>query len=127
MLNPYLGVLFLIAAAACFLAAVLWLAGLLGPKHPTQTKQLPFECGGVSVGDVKTRSFDVQFYLVGMLFILFDVEVIFLYPWSVVFRSLGWFAFFEMLLFVLVMALGLVYVWRKGVLDWGRSGGAKSG
>ncbi|MCB0336708.1 MAG: NADH-quinone oxidoreductase subunit A, partial [Bdellovibrionales bacterium] len=85
------------------------------------TKQLPFECGSVSVGDVRSQRFNVRFYLVAMLFILFDIEVIFMYPWAVVFRDLGWFAFYEMLVFVAILTVGLIYVWRKGVLDWSHS------
>jgi NADH-quinone oxidoreductase subunit A len=70
------------------------------------------------VGDVGEHRFSVRFYLVAMLFILFDIEVIFLYPWAMVFLELGWVAYVEMLMFMLVVALGLVYVWRRGILDW---------
>ena len=100
---------------------MLLLATWLGPKNKTKTKQLPFECGSVSVGDVGETRFNVRFYLVAMLFILFDIEVIFLYPWAMVLLDLGWTAYFEMLCFMLVVVLGLLYVWRKGVLDWARS------
>ena len=74
----------------------------------------------MSVGDPKTRRINVQFYLVAVLFLLFDVEVLFFYPWSVTLRELGWPGFGGMLIFVLVLMLGLVYVWRKGALDWNR-------
>ena len=118
MLNQYLGVLGLMIIAGGFLFIMLFLSSVLGPKHKTVTKQLPFECGSVSVGSMKEQRFNVRFYLVAMLFILFDIEVIFMYPWAVVLESLGWFGFVEMLTFMLVLVVGLVYVWRKGVLDW---------
>jgi NADH-quinone oxidoreductase subunit A len=117
-LNPYLGIVLLVVVAAGFLVTMLGLATWLGPRNKTRTKQLPFECGSVSVGDVGEHRFSVRFYLVAMLFILFDIEVIFLYPWAMVFLELGWVAYVEMLMFMLVVALGLVYVWRRGILDW---------
>jgi|688.fasta_scaffold1488553_1 NADH-quinone oxidoreductase subunit A len=117
-ISPYLGILLLVVVAAGFLVTMLGLATWLGPKHKTRTKQLPFECGSVSVGDASDHRFSVRFYLVAMLFILFDIEVIFLYPWAMVLLELGWAAYVEMLLFMLVVVLGLVYVWRRGILDW---------
>jgi NADH-quinone oxidoreductase subunit A len=117
-LNPYLGIVLLVVVAAGFLVTMLGLATWLGPRNKTRTKQLPFECGSVSVGDVGEHRFSVRFYLVAMLFILFDIEVIFLYPWAMVFLELGWVAYVEMLMFMLVVVLGLVYVWRRGILDW---------
>jgi NADH-quinone oxidoreductase subunit A len=76
-----------------------------------------YECG-LPPADPAHKRFTVKFYLVAMLFILFDLETAFLYPWAVVYRSLGWFGFFEMLLFIGVLAIGFVYVWKKGALDW---------
>jgi NADH-quinone oxidoreductase subunit A len=124
LINPYIGVLGLMVVAAGFLITMLTLSSILGPKNKTHTKQLPFECGSVSVGSVQNQRFNVKFYLVAMLFILFDIEVIFMYPWAVNlepsadFPGLGWFGFFEMFSFALVLLVGLIYVWRKGVLDW---------
>lgn len=118
MNNPYLGIIGLTFVVTGFLVTVLFISAKLGPKNRTKTKQLPFECGAVSVGDVRTHRFGVGFYLVAMLFVLFDIEVIFMYPWAVVLRDLGWFGFFEMLTFMAVLLAGLAYVWRKGVLDW---------
>ena len=103
---------------AGFLVTILILSSMLGPKNKTRTKQLPFECGSVSVGEVKDHRFNVRFYLVAMLFILFDIEVIFMYPWALVLRDLGMFGFIQMLSFVFVLTIGLVYVWKKGVLNW---------
>jgi NADH-quinone oxidoreductase subunit A len=118
MLNPYINLFGLMVVVAGFLVVILFLASWLGPKNKTRTKQLPFECGSVSVGEVKDHRFNVRFYLVAMLFILFDIEVIFMYPWALVLRSLGMFGFLQMLSFVLVLTVGLIYVWKKGVLNW---------
>jgi NADH-quinone oxidoreductase subunit A len=117
-LNPYLGVVLLTLVAAGFLVTMLGLATWLGPKYKTKTKQLPFECGSVSVGEVADHRFSVRFYLVAMLFILFDIEVIFLYPWALVYLDLGWASFVQMFLFMAVLLVGLVYVWKKGALNW---------
>lgn len=117
-MNPYLGILVLGVVVAGFLLTMLFLSVVLGPKNKTRTKQLPFECGSVSVGDASTQRFSVGFYLIAMLFILFDIEVIFMYPWAVNLRELGWFGYVEMLTFVGVLLVGLVYIWRRGILDW---------
>jgi NADH-quinone oxidoreductase subunit A len=117
-MDPYVGLIVLGVVIAGFLITMLTLASVLGPKNKTVTKQLPFECGSVSVGSVQESRFNVRFYLVAMLFILFDIEVIFMYPWAMVLTELGWMAFFSMLSFMLVLVVGLVYVWKKGVLDW---------
>ena len=90
---------------------------LLGRRVKNKVKDAPYECGITPVGSARNR-FSVKFYLVGMLFILFDIEAIFLYPWAVVFRELKLFAFFEMLLFIALVLAGFFYIWKKGVLDW---------
>lgn len=120
MISPYIGILVLMVVVAGFLATMLILASVLGPKNRNRTKQLPFECGSVSVGDVNEQRFNVRFYLVAMLFILFDVEVIFMYPWAVSLMDLGWPSFYAMLSFMLVLGVGLIYVWKRGLLDWSR-------
>jgi len=99
-------------------AAVFVAAGMfLGPRRPSPVKQAAFECGNPPSGPAWGR-FSVKFYLTAILFIVFDVEVVFMYPWAVLFRSLGVFGLVEMGVFVLVLTLGLVYVWRKGALEW---------
>lgn len=118
MENQYINLIGLMVVVAGFLITMLSLASILGPKNRNKTKQLPFECGSVSVGDVRDQRFNVRFYLVAMLFILFDIEVIFMYPWALVLKDLGFYGFMQMFSFVLVLTVGLVYVWRKGVLDW---------
>ena len=90
---------------------------LLGKKLKNRVKDMPYECGIAPVGNTKSR-FSVKFYLVAMLFILFDIEAIFLYPWAVVYRELKMFAFVEMLLFIALVMAGFFYIWKKGVLNW---------
>lgn len=119
-LSPYLGVLLLTVVCAGFLITNLGIAVLFGPKNRTPTKDLPFECGSVSVGSVSEQRFNVRFYLVAMLFILFDVEVIFLYPWALVLGDIGWKGYAAMVSFMAVLLVGLIYVWRRGILDWNK-------
>src|SRR6266542_2278895 len=90
---------------------------LLGNRVRNRVKDMPYECGITPVGSARER-FSVKFYLVAMLFILFDIEAIFLYPWVVVFRDLKMVAFVEMLVFVVLIVSGFFYIWKKGVLDW---------
>jgi NADH-quinone oxidoreductase subunit A len=117
-MTTYFGLLFLAVAVAGFLVTMILLAIYLGPKYASRTKQIPFECGAVPVGDTREHRFNVRFYLIAMLFILFDIEVIFLYPWAVNVLQLGWLGYTEVLSFVFVVGVGLIYVWKKGVLDW---------
>ena len=117
MLIEYLPIGILILLAGAFAGGSVLLSSLTGPKHPTPEKLAPYECGITPVGSARDR-FAVRFYLVAMLFIVFDIEIVFLYPWAVVYRSLGWFGFWEMVAFLGVLCLGLGYVWRKGGLEW---------
>jgi NADH-quinone oxidoreductase subunit A len=91
---------------------------LLGPKKPTPEKEAPYECGMPPVGDARERH-PVKFYLVAMIFLLFDIEVAFLYPFAMAIRELRWFGFIQLVLFFAILLVGYIYVWRKGVLDWG--------
>ncbi len=120
MLTPLqtyfpIGVVLLVAVGQAFL--LLTLANTLGPRRPSLVKSAPFECGSEPVGSARDR-FGVKFYVVALLFIVFDIEAIFLYPWAVLFTELGWAGYVEMGLFVFTLVVGLVYVWKKGVLDW---------
>ena len=106
---------------ACLLAgAIVLLSRLIGYRKPSRAKLSPYECGMLPVGDARQR-FNVKFYLVAMLFILFDVEAVFLYPWAVILRQLKMFGFYEMLVYILVILVGFFYIWKKGALDWGKS------
>ena len=92
---------------------------VVGMRKPTPEKQAPYECGMQPVGNARER-FSVKFYLVAMLFLLFDIEAVFLFPWAVVYRDLKLFGFLEMLLFMATIIAGYVYVWKKGALEWER-------
>jgi NADH-quinone oxidoreductase subunit A len=120
MLTPLqtyfpIGVVLLVAVGQALL--LLTLANTLGPRRPSLVKSAPFECGSEPVGSARDR-FGVKFYVVALLFIVFDIEAIFLYPWAVLFTELGWAGYVEMALFIFTVLVGLVYVWKKGVLDW---------
>ena len=119
MTSPYLPLLIYFLVVAAVAAAILGLSAWVGVKRPSQAKLSPYECGSPPVGNARER-FSVSFYLVAMLFILFDVEAVFLYPWAVIYKSLKWFGFFEMLLYIAVLLAGYVYIWKKGALDWKR-------
>jgi len=90
----------------------------LGPRNPTPEKLAPYECGMPPVGDARERH-PVKLYLVAMIFLLFDIEVAFLYPFAMALRQLGWAGFVQVVVFFLILVTGYIYVWRKGVLDWG--------
>ena len=100
-------------------SAIVILSALLGKHRPSTVKGRPYECGIEPTGDARGR-FSVKFYLVAMLFILFDVEAVFLYPWAVLLRELKMFGFWEMLLYVAVILVGFFYIWKKGALDWAK-------
>jgi len=119
MTSPYLPVLIHFLVVVAVTTAILALSAWVGVKRPSRAKLGPYECGIPPVGNARER-FSVSFYLVAMLFILFDVEAVFLYPWAVIFKSLKWFGFLEMLLYIAVLLAGYVYIWKKGALDWKR-------
>jgi NADH-quinone oxidoreductase subunit A len=113
----YFPVLVQVVIAAGLAAALIAISYIFGKKVRNRVKDMPYESGIVPTGDARQR-FSVKFYLVAMLFILFDIEAIFLYPWAVVFRELKMFAFVEMLTFVVLVLSGFLYMWKKGALDW---------
>ena len=116
-LNQYLFIGLLSGVAIVLGVAPLILARFIAPKKPGASKQAPYECGLESAGEPWVQ-FRVQYYVYALLFVIFDVEVLFIYPWALVWRGLGPAAFAEMALFILILAVGLVYAWRKGVLEW---------
>lgn len=115
--HPYFSVLILFAIAGIIVLALLLIAQAVGPKQFNQAKAEPFESGNPPRGDARIR-FSVRFYLVAMLFLIFDLEVVFLYPWAIYFRNLGVFGLVEMGLFMSMLLIGLLYVWKKGALEW---------
>jgi NADH-quinone oxidoreductase subunit A len=103
--------------AGVIVGAMCTLNMLIGPKRPNEVKSEPFECGNPPSGSAWGR-FTVRFYLTAILFLIFDVEVIFLYPWAVELRHLGMFGFFEAFIFIAILLVGLLYAWQRGALDW---------
>lgn len=111
----FIGVFFI--AALSFPVIPLALAFFLRPKRPTPLKQSTYECGLEVIGDIHVQ-FKVQYYIYALAFVIFDIEVVFLYPWAVAFNQLGLFALIEMIIFLFILVFGLVYAWRKGALEW---------
>jgi len=124
-MKEYLPILMVFTIAFGFSAGNIIISHLIGRSRPTRAKLIPYECGMDPVGSAHQR-FSVKFYLVAMLFILFDIEAIFLVPWAVVFRALSKqlskpFVFIEMMIFIAVLLVGYIYVWKKGLFEWNRS------
>lgn len=105
------------ALAMGFVVFTIIITHILGPRLKSKKKEDPFECGIESTGDARTP-LSVRYFLIAILFVLFDVEIIFMYPWAVNFKKLGWFGFGEMILFVAFLMAGFLYIVKKGVLDW---------
>jgi NADH-quinone oxidoreductase subunit A len=120
-MQGWLSILLMIVLGAGFAAVSVLLSLMLGPKKPSPEKLAPYECGMPAVGDARERQ-SVKFYLVAMIFLLFDIEVAFLYPWAMALRDLGWPGFVQVVLFMALLLSGYVYVWRKGALEWGAKG-----
>ena len=117
-LAPYLPLLAVLLLAGGMGAAVSFASALLGPHRPSVVKSTVFEAGSEPSPGTARQRFAVKFYVVALLFIVFDVETVFLYPWAVNFKALGWFGYVEMLVFAFTLVIGLAYVWKKGALDW---------
>ncbi len=117
-MDGWLGILIMMGLGIGFAGAMILLSSLIGPRNPTPEKLAPYECGMPAVGDARERQ-SVKFYLVAMVFLLFDIEVAFLYPWAVALRDLGWPGLLQIVTFFLLLVVGYIYIWRKGVLDWG--------
>ncbi len=117
-MQGWFSILIMIALGAGFALVSIALSCVLGPRKPTPEKSAPYECGMPPVGDARERQ-SVKFYLIAMIFLLFDIEVAFLYPWAMALRDLGWNGLLQVVLFMLLLSAGYVYVWRKGALDWG--------
>ena len=117
MAIEYLPIAILLVLATILAFLVVILGHLFGPRRPTERKSLPYESGMIPFGP-GTRRMPVHFYMVAVLFILFDIEVVFLLPWAIVFRQLGLFGLVEMLIFVFILVVGFIYAWKKGALEW---------
>ena len=112
-------ILLMIGLGALFAVGSVILGVLLGPSKPSPEKSAPYECGMPPVGDARDRQ-SVKFYLVAMIFLLFDIEAAFLFPWAVSLKSLGMMGFVQVISFFALLSTGYVYVWRKGAFDWSR-------
>jgi NADH-quinone oxidoreductase subunit A len=117
MLEQYFPVLLFILFGMTVGAVLLTVGSLLAPSRPDAEKLSPYECGFEAFEDARMK-FDVRYYLVAILFILFDLEIAFLFPWAVVLPEIGWFGFVAMMLFLAVLVVGFVYEWKKGALEW---------
>lgn len=115
--DPYFPVLLLLLIGVGMAVMFVMLSQWLGPKRYDPVKFSPYECGVDPLTPASVRV-SVKFYLIALLFILFDLETAFLYPWAVLFRDLGWFGFLEMAVFVAILLAGLLYAWKKGALEW---------
>ena len=117
MFSAYLPVFLMLGVAALVAFAVFGLTTALGPKNMTAEKAIPYESGSETTGARHIR-LSIKFYLTAILFVVFDIEAVFLYPWASLFQDLGWIGFIEMILFLVVLGVTLVYAWRKGALEW---------
>jgi NADH-quinone oxidoreductase subunit A len=122
----YLPLLIHMCLAGLVAGGIVFLSWIIGWRRPTKAKMSPYECGMAPIGDARGR-FSVKFYLVAMLFILFDVEAVFLYPWAVILKELKMFGFWEMLVYIAIVLVGFFYIWKKGVLDWGEASMKRGG
>jgi NADH-quinone oxidoreductase subunit A len=117
MVNDWIYIGLFVIISLFLPAAAIFIAGLLSPKKPNKIKNSTYECGTETVGDAWVQ-FRVQYYIYALVFLIFDVETVFLYPWAVAYRQLNLFAVFEAVVFLLILAGGLYYAWKKGVLQW---------
>jgi NADH-quinone oxidoreductase subunit A len=116
-LAPYIPVAAVLGLAGLLAFIIPQLTTRLGPKSVNDIKSAAFECGNDPIGSARQR-FAVKFYVVALLFIVFDIEAVFLYPWAVNFKALGWFGYTTMVVFAFTLLMGLIYVWKKGALEW---------
>jgi NADH-quinone oxidoreductase subunit A len=118
-LDNYAGLLLMFILACGLAGALIVLSTLIGRHKRTREKDQPYECGMRPTGDAR-EPISVQFYMVALVFILFDIEAIFLYPWALVYKDLRLFGFVEMVLYIIILLAGYIYLWKKGALDWNR-------
>jgi len=113
----YVAIALMIVLATLIALIAIGLGGLFGPKKESEAKSMPYESGMNPFGE-GTRRMPIRFYLIAVLFILFDIEVVFFLPWAITFRQLGWFGLIEMVVFIVILLVGYVYAWKKGALEW---------
>jgi NADH-quinone oxidoreductase subunit A len=117
---PYFSILVIMGMVSLMGAVAIFANMILGPRNPYKAKRSPWECGMPPIGDAHSGHFKVHYFLIAILFIVFDVETLFLFPWAVMLtdKTISIFIFIEMIVFLVVLAIGLVYAWAKGALDW---------
>jgi len=118
-LDSYGPLLLMFILAAFVAGALIAVSSVVGTRKPSREKEQPYECGIRPTGDAR-QPFSVHFYMVALIFILFDIEAIFLYPWALVYHDLKVFGFVEMLLYIMILLVGYIYLWKKGALDWNK-------
>jgi len=120
MLIAYLPILIMLVVASAMACGVLFMSSLLRPKNPYKEKLAPWECGVKPIGDANVGHFHVHYFVIAILFIVFDVETLFLFPWATLLtdKGISGFIFIEMVVFIAILALGLIYAWVKGALEW---------
>jgi NADH-quinone oxidoreductase subunit A len=117
MLTEYYGIFYIVILAVLFGGVTVFLSSILGPKRRSKVKSEPFECGVPTEGAQYVET-PVKFYIIALLFLVFDLECVFLYPWAVYYKKLGLFGFVEMFIFILILLICYAYVWKKGALEW---------
>ena len=117
MLIEYLAILIFMAIAFVFILFFIVASALLGQRKPTAIKQSTYECGMPTIGS-SFRRIPIKYYIIAMLFLIFDIEVVFLYPWAVVFKEFKVFAFITMVVFIGILLIAYIYIWKKGALEW---------
>jgi NADH-quinone oxidoreductase subunit A len=117
MFIEYLPIFIFFIVAVGFALVTIFLSAIFGKRKITPQKMIPYECGMDPIGEARKR-FSVRFYIIAMLFIIFDIEAVFLFPWAVIFRDLKIFGLMEMVVFIAILLVGFVYVWKKGALEW---------
>jgi len=118
MLLDYLPVLLMIGLVLFLAILILFVSSLVRPSNPYKAKNQPYECGVDPTGEATSGQFKVHYFLIAILFIIFDVEAMFLFPWAVVLKQLGLFGFIEMFIFIFLLLVGFIYAWAKGALEW---------
>lgn len=119
MLTQFGQILIFLLLAVIFVFIGLLVSRIISPHNPTKEKRITYECGEDVLGPSWIK-FNIRFYVIALIFVVFDVEVVFLFPWAVVFQNMGMFAFIEMLVFLIILAVGFVFVWARGDLEWVR-------
>lgn len=117
MLQGYIPILIFVGVALVMGSVIILAGGVLGPHRPYSAKLSPYECGFEAFEDARMK-FDVRYYLVAILFIIFDLEIAFLFPWAVALNEIGLFGFFSMMVFLGILVVGFIYEWKKGALEW---------